>query len=224
MAMIRSDLLFTNCSCSFQLQKPSRTVLSNLREVRENPPPLNVFLNPECNDPGNSQSYPNDPEQMEREADMAADSIDWDITLDSSQIDWDIGTVEETEENGHGLGPYEMVNASDLPNPLPDEDVKSDQPSLAKEETIVSGVSEPGISWDISVENPEVNIIDESGLSCATMDPQLVSPNTSSGAPHLHERSPLLETEYRNKILDDLFEVNVKLKLGRLYSNLVVHF
>lgn len=194
-------------------------MLSNLREVREKPPPLNVFLNPEGLDPST-----NDPNQMEGEADMAADSIDWDITLDSSQIDWDIGAVEETEENGHGLGPYEMVNASDLPNPLPDEDVKSDQPSIPKEESVVPGVSEPGISWDISVENPEVNIIGESGFHCATMDPQLVSPNTCSGAPHLTERSPLLETEYRNKILDDLFEVNVLLKLRRLCINLVVHF
>lgn len=188
--------------------KASRTVLPNLREVRENPPPLNVFLNPEGLDPANSQPHSSDPKQMEVEAEMAADSIDWDITLDSSQIDWDIGSVEETEENGHGLGPYEMVNASDLPCSLPNEDMKSDQPSLAKEESEVPGVSAPGISWDISVENPEVNVIEESGFSCATMDPQLVSPNTFSGAPHgTHERSPLLETEYRNKILDDLFEV-----------------
>ncbi|KAL1809213.1 hypothetical protein ACET3Z_026203 [Daucus carota] len=35
--------------------------------------------------------------------DTVDDGIDWDITLDNSQIDWDIGTVEEADDSSNGL-------------------------------------------------------------------------------------------------------------------------
>lgn len=42
------------------------------------------------------------------------DGIDWDIIMDSFQIDWDIGIVGETDDNVNGLGFYEIVNVSDV--------------------------------------------------------------------------------------------------------------
>ena len=45
--------------------------------------------------------------------DTVDDGIDWDITLDNSQIDWDIGTVEEADDSSNGLASYEIINAGD---------------------------------------------------------------------------------------------------------------
>lgn len=191
------------------MQKASWAVLSNLREVREKPPSLYVFVNPEGLDPANSQSNQSELQQMEGEINMAADNIDWDIALDSSQIDWDIGNVGSAEETD-GLGPYEMINASDVSNSPRREVTESAQPSVTKEEAIAPGVPVSEISWDISIENPEVSVIEESGFSVAHIEPHLIVPHPSSEAPdRIHERSPLLETDYRNRILDDLFEVNM---------------
>ncbi|KAL3533895.1 hypothetical protein ACH5RR_007416 [Cinchona calisaya] len=182
-------------------EKIPRIVLPNLREVREKPPSLSISI---CSGALDSliTASQGEASQVAGETDFAADSIDWDITLDSSQIDWDIGTVEETEENGNGLGPYEIVNASDLPNSLDSEGIESHETSL----TTAPEVTISEISWDVSVENPETNVIEEAGFSGA--EPHLFISNTSSEVQDsTKERSPLLETEYRNKILDNLFEV-----------------
>lgn len=146
-----------------------------------------AFINPQTN--------PNEPNnQMTLEVD-ASDIIDWDITLDSSQIDWDIGTVEEEEDTGNGLGPYEIVDASEIP-----------QSSFIDEVNGENMVSE--ISWDISVDHPEVELTQESAST------DMLAGGHASGINVLNEsqgtsqvRSRLLETEYRSRILDDLFEV-----------------
>ncbi|CAL5350617.1 unnamed protein product [Camellia sinensis] len=68
-------------------------------------------------------------------------------------IDWDIGTVEETEDTGNGLGPYEIVNANEFlqNSPLNDDGVESDKTLLnKKEDVVVPEVSVTQISWDIS--------------------------------------------------------------------------
>ncbi|KAF5940538.1 hypothetical protein HYC85_021705 [Camellia sinensis] len=120
--------------------KTSGTVLPNLRDIIENPPSLNVSVGSEV-----------------------LDTVNVEARLDeSNHIDWDIGTVEETEDTGNGLGPYEIVNANEFlqNSPLNDDGVESDKTLLNKKEDVV-----------------------------------------------VPERSQLLETEYRNKILDDLFEV-----------------
>jgi len=136
-----------------------------------------------------------------------AGGIDWDITLDSSQIDWDIGTVEEADDAANGLGPYEIVNASDiLLETSTNDNEKSSEAGLSGEVADM-GISE--ISWDVSVENPQMDIIEDSGLP-GSVETQLSAPNASVEAQQISGgRSPLLETEYRNKILDDLFEVCV---------------
>ncbi|OIT04329.1 PREDICTED: CDK5RAP3-like protein [Nicotiana attenuata] len=180
--------------------KTAAVVLLNLRSVRERPPSTDVAISSEVLEVMKAQGGYNDLGQMTVETDIAVDGIDWDITLDSSQIDWDIGTVEETEENGNGLGPYEIVNASDiLPSPRNDS-VESHQ--TANEEGFSAPeVSASEISWDISVDNPQVDVIEEDSSQNNAAELRSLQNNLTA------ERSPLLETEYRNKILDDLFEV-----------------
>lgn len=189
-------------------EKTVGTVLPNLREVRENPPSITIPVCSEALDSVVAQPSQSEPNKIAGETDFAADSIDWDITLDSSQIDWDIGTIEETEENGNGLGPYEIVNASDLPNSADSEGIELDERGQMKEEFPAPEVATSEISWDISVENPETNVTEEAGFSGLHSEPHVFTPNSSSEVQgSAKERSPLLETDYRNKILDDLFEV-----------------
>lgn len=177
----------------FWSQKTLGAVLQNLRNVRERPPSLNVSVSTDILHSVTAQASYDGVTHAITEADITADGIDWDITLDSSQIDWDIGTVEETEENSNGLGPYEIVNASDAMEPHLENQGESSVPEVP--------VSE--ISWDISVDNPQVDTVEEVGLlNTGPHASTLIETHTTN-----NERSPFLDTEYRNKILDDLFEV-----------------
>lgn len=184
-------------------------VLPNLRNIREHPPSLNVSVGFEIVDPLNLQSSYNTANN-ERDMDINADNIDWDISVESSQVDWDIGTIEETEDTGNGLGPYEIVNSSEiLQSSSPNEVEVSDPfPSNKGVDELHPEVSASEISWDISVETPQVDVIDDVNV------PNDVSENQTYVTDHLcqttetkEERSQLLETDYRNKILDDLYEV-----------------
>ncbi|XP_068341980.1 CDK5RAP3 protein homolog [Pyrus communis] len=179
----------------------SLAVLTNLKNLREHPPSLNVPVGSEVVDSGNVQSSNNDINNAAVDVEINEDNIDWDFSVESSQIDWDIGTVdtvEETDDTGNGLGPYEMVNASEVQSSS-NEAVKSD---------LIPEASVSEISWDISVETPQVNVIDGLNLSNVIVDNQTSALDTSTQTTEIHEgRSQLLETEYRNKILDDLNEV-----------------
>lgn len=176
-------------------------MLTNLKDLREHPPSLDVSVDLEVVDSGNVQ----DSNNVTADADANADSIDWDFSVDSSQIDWDIGTVEEAEDAGNGLGPYEMVNASEILQSSPNEAAQSD---------LVPEVSVSDISWDISVETPQVDTIDDVNLS-NVVENQTSVLDTSTQTTEIKEgRSQLLETEYRNKILDDLNEVYDSLLYG----------
>ncbi|KAF5936144.1 hypothetical protein HYC85_027273 [Camellia sinensis] len=107
-------------------------------------------------------------------------------------------TVEETEDTSNGLGPYEIVDANEFlqNSPLNDDDV------------VVPEVSVSEISWDISVENPQVHVIEGTGLSNAVFESHTSIPNIVTETQEIaQQRSQLLETEYRNKILDYLFEI-----------------
>lgn len=191
--------------------KTSGTVLPNLRDIIENPPSLNVSVGSEVLDTVNVEARLDESNYVTGEMGVVADIIDWDITVDNSQIDWDIGTVEETEDTGNGLGPYEIVNANEFlqNSPLNDDGVEPDETLLnKKEDVVVPVVSVSEISWDISVENPQVHVIEDTGLSNAVLESHTSIPNIVTETQEIaQQRSQLLETEYRNKILDDLFEI-----------------
>lgn len=173
-------------------------VLLNLKDIRENPPFLNVSAAAEILGSADFQSSSND-------------SIDWDISVDSAQIDWDIGTVEETEDAGNGLGPYEIVDASEI---LQGSQETDQTPSNKEGNTLPPELSASEISWDISVETPQVDVTDNANPRNISMENQKSIPDALTQMPGINEdRSQLLETEYRNKILDDLYEVYSYLSL-----------
>ncbi|XP_039026282.1 CDK5RAP3-like protein [Hibiscus syriacus] len=185
--------------------KSSLAVLLSLKNVRENPPSLNVSAVSETLDLENTHNEIN---FAVGDIDVNADAIDWDISVDSAQIDWDIGTLGETDDGGNGLGPYEIVNASEiLQNSSPNEVAESDKTPLDKAENAPE-ISVSDISWDISVETPQVDVIDDVSLTNTQLENQTYAPYSlplTRGT--REERSQLLETEYRNKILDDLYEM-----------------
>ncbi|TYI65248.1 hypothetical protein E1A91_D09G144200v1 [Gossypium mustelinum] len=186
--------------------KSSLAVLLSLKDICENPPSLSVSAASETLDLENTH---NDIDLGRGDIDVSADAIDWDISVDNAQIDWDIGTLEETDDGGGGgLGPYEIVNASDiLQSSSPNEVAESDKTPLDKTENPPE-ISVSDISWDISVETPQVDVIDEVSLPNIQLENQTYAPDSlplTRGT--REERSQLLETEYRNKILDDLYEM-----------------
>ncbi|XP_022967759.1 CDK5RAP3-like protein isoform X1 [Cucurbita maxima] len=175
------------------------TVLPSLGHIREHPPSLHVSVGFEIVDSVNDQSSYIEPDAIGQTG-IAADNIDWDISLENTQIDWDIGALEETEDTGNGLGPYEIVHASDaLESSYQMESSKEGSTTLPE-----ATVSE--ISWDVSVETPQVDIIDDVTLPDIEVNNKTFIPSTHS-AEITEVRSQLLETEYRNKILDDLYEI-----------------
>ncbi|XP_027365470.1 CDK5RAP3-like protein [Abrus precatorius] len=185
--------------------RSSGAVLQNLRNMRENPPSLNVAVDSEIINDATVHSSKNELNPATSNLEIAAPEIDWDIAVEGSQIDWDIGTVEETEDAGNGLGPYEIINASDVIQTCSQtEDVGSD-PTISNQEL----GSHADISWDISVETPQVDVIDDdSAAPTVLLENQTSLPDTLSQlTENKKERSQLLDTEYRNKILDDLYEM-----------------
>ncbi|GLT37173.1 hypothetical protein SLA2020_115070 [Shorea laevis] len=188
--------------------KSPSIVLPNLKDIRENPPTLNVSVVSDLLDSANGQSTSNEINHVMGGMDVIADNIDWDISVEGAQINWDIGTVEETDDSANGLGPYEMVNASDLQS---SEAMESDKTPLNKmDDSTLPEISVSDISWDISVETPQVDVIDDVSLPNVSSENQTYVPDTLPQTQNLEikeERSQLLETEYRNKILDDLYEI-----------------
>jgi len=184
------------------LQRSLGDVIQNLKNMRENPPSLNVAVDSDIISDVNVHESKNELNPATSNAAIAVPDIDWDISVESSQIDWDIGTVEETEDNGNGLGPYEIINASDI----------GSDPTVSNQEL----GSHADISWDISVDTPQVDVIDDDSAPTVVLETQTSLPDALSQlTENKEERSQLLDTEFRNKILDDLYEVY------NIYANLL---
>ncbi|KAK4757380.1 hypothetical protein SAY87_018681 [Trapa incisa] len=180
------------------------TVLPNLIGVRKNPPSLMVSAVSDINE---STLHQTDYTEAARgNADPAVYNIDWDISVDNSAIDWDIGTIEETEDSANGLGPYEIVNASEVLQSSSNEAIKTN-PSTGGE-NLQQEMTASEISWDISVETPQVDVMDDISLSNVGPDnPKLAAHPSTETSESKESRSQFLETDYRNAILDDLNEV-----------------
>lgn len=189
--------------------------MTNLRDLVENPPSLSVEDHGSVTESLKVTASSVIDGELVLDADNAIDNIDWDISVDSSQIDWDIATTEETEEAVNGLGPYEIVNSSEaLQASIEDNSMGSEQCLVNKPEDVPdSSLSE--ISWDISVENPQVDVHEDAVVMNTSDQNQSAVPSSSIQSIGIkQERSKLLDTEYRNKILDDLFEVLLCLPLN----------
>jgi len=93
-------------------------------------------------------------------------------------IDWDIATVEETDDSGNDLGPCEIVNASDI----------SQNSSLNEvEENVHTEISVSEISWDITVETPQVDAINDANLANMGLENQTYFLNTLTHTPGMKE-------------------------------------
>ncbi|MCL7026371.1 hypothetical protein MKW94_000537 [Papaver nudicaule] len=191
-------------------EKTPGVVLPNLRDLVENPPSLSVEDHGSVIESSKVIGSSVIDGELVTDADNPNDNIDWDISVDNSQIDWDIEATEETEEAANGLGPYEIVNASEaLQVSAEDNSLELEQCLSSKsEDSHAPDSSSPDVSWDISVENPQLDMLEEAVVVNVDMETQSgVASGSVKSTGIKQERSQLLDTEYRNKILDDLFEI-----------------
>uniref|UniRef100_A0A1D1XL83 CDK5RAP3-like protein n=1 Tax=Anthurium amnicola TaxID=1678845 RepID=A0A1D1XL83_9ARAE len=194
------------------LQNNPSQVLLNLKHLHEDPPNLHVCVSAEV------LNSPRDPSKLDSSlltegetagGHVATDGIVWNISVNDAQIDWDIGTVEQTDEQRNDFGSYEMINSNEeLQDSERGNTLASDYTSLNKAEGLVTETSESEICWDISIENPQIDVIEDAVPSDLGLQDHSSSVNASEQPQNVEEESSqLLDTEYRNKILDDLFEL-----------------
>lgn len=186
-------------------------VLQALKNLLENPPSLSITVSLEVQNSLLNQSNLPSAYIMAVEGspdiDVTAGGIDWDISLSDTQIDWD---VDQNEVSGDGFGSYEIIDAhKDLDESETGDNLVSDNYTSLNvlDAGIVSGAAEAEISWDISIENRKMDAA-EHFTPGSSQEVQQMDPVVLSSLHYLEEdRSQFLDSEYRNKILDDLFEL-----------------
>ena len=179
-------------------------VLTNLKHLHENPPNLKVSVSPEVFNSLRDSEKSNISHQKNGIESTDEIEIDWNISVDDSQIDWDV-EIEQVEESADGFGSYEIISSTEgLENPEREKDLISDPESLnVNEETAGNGIPKSEICWDISLEESPAEV-PEDAVQPKAFD--LADATEMTGIEE-GERSQLLDKEYRNRILDDLFEV-----------------
>lgn len=198
------------CRDAHSEKEESVVVLPFLSNLHENPPSLYISVSLEIENSLKDQSEldPAYPMTVEGSADMdvAIAGIDWNLSVDDDQIDWDVGQPELSVDDG--LGSYEIIDAhKELHESENGDVVLSDNISVI-EEGVLSKTTSTELCWDISIENPQVSATEHLDSPSSSQEVQQVEPIQSSSSQFLKEkRSQLLETEYRNKILDDLLEL-----------------
>lgn len=196
--------------------KVSGIVLPSLRDLRDNPPVLDVFSNSEV--AATAVPLTNKEQGKTFEAEVSSNDIDWNINTtadENAEIDWEIGTIEQSETFGNDNVKQTLQPVNEkMEFVLHDDAVEGGFQSLDNKDDGIdwnvedAGVSEPTqseICWDISIEDASV------ALSAEPME-QESSVNHLSNFPEAtengkHPSSPFLDTEYRIKLLDDLFEL-----------------
>ncbi|CAD6339459.1 unnamed protein product [Miscanthus lutarioriparius] len=173
------------------------SVLHKLKELQANPPSLHVSVYNEIKRSlGEAPKSHGFVSAGQIDSNVAADDIDWDISVDANEIDWDIGAVEQpVEESGNGFGSYEIIDANIELAGSENYNVSVSDKSLNQEDL---PSSESGICWDITADSSEeIASIQNAPSELEQPQSQMVT----------EDRSRLLEKEYRNDILDDLLEV-----------------
>lgn len=172
-------------------------MLYKLKELQANPPSLHVSVYNEIKSSHGEaeKSHGFTVSAGQNDSNVAADDIDWDISVDANEIDWDIGAVEEpVEESGNGFGSYEIIDANIELADSENYNVSVSDKSLNKD----LASSESGICWDITTDSSEeIATIQNASSELEQSQSQMIA----------EDRSRLLEKEYRNDILDDLLEV-----------------
>ncbi|RZS15530.1 hypothetical protein BHM03_00047375 [Ensete ventricosum] len=120
--------------------------------------------------------------------------IDWNISVDDTQIDWDIGAVDQLEESGNSFGSYEIIDYNvDLKDSENGKDLLYDNTSSKTAVGVVPEASESEICWDISLENHQVDMLEDAVVPDARIDKP--NPTETSQPESFEERSQLLETD-----------------------------
>ncbi|KAG0475288.1 hypothetical protein HPP92_014974 [Vanilla planifolia] len=205
-------------------EKGAIDVLKSLKGLRENPPPLNISVSMEVQGSQNGLSKLDSGYPMvvvePADDDLTVGGIDWNIAVNDGQINWDISTWDMKEELSDGSGSYEIIDGHNESQKLEsgDDALFDDKTSQnVLEEGTVSKTSESEMCWDICIENPQCDADENLAQSNSSKEVQLVASMESTASQSLEEqRSPLLDTDYRNKLLDDLFELK-----SFLYQRLV---
>ncbi|XP_057817825.2 CDK5RAP3-like protein [Cryptomeria japonica] len=159
------------------------------------------------------------------EKEISSNEIDWNVNTavdEMAEIDWEIEPVEQTETSENGImqedvHPHtENVDFVSLENDLNDKsqslDSKDGEIEWNIENTEASEAVQSEICWDISIEDISGDVRE--------MSFEVDSPANhfdNGGAENgMHPNSRFLETEYRNKLLDDLFELKAFLNISIL--------
>lgn len=193
----------------------SRNVLPSLRDFRDNPPVLDVFSS---SDVSATADLLTKEQEKTSGVEVSSNDIDWNINTtadETAEIDWEIGTIEQSETCRNDKVEQTLKPTSEkLEFVLQDDTVKGGfQPIDTKndiidhnvEDTGVSEPIQPEICWEISIEDASVAATEE------TMERESLAHHLSNFPEatenEKHPLSPFLDTEYRNKLLDDLFEL-----------------
>lgn len=193
----------------------SRNVLPSLRDFRDNPPVLDVFSS---SDVAATAVLLTKEQEKTSGVEVSSNDIDWNINTtadETAEIDWEIGTIEQSETCRNDKVEQTLKPTSEkLEFVLQDDTVKGGfQPIDTKndiidhnvEDTGVSEPIQPEICWEISIEDASVAATEE------TMERESLAHHLSNFPEatenEKHPLSPFLDTEYRNKLLDDLFEL-----------------
>lgn len=185
--------------CHTEDKRNSDSVLPKLKDLQANPPSLHVSVYNEIKsslgEAPKSPGFTVSAGEIDSNV-AAADDIDWDISVDTNEIDWDIGAVEQPgEESGDGFGSYEIIDANIELAGSENYNVGVSDKSMNKEDL---ASSESGICWDITADSSEeIASIQNASSVLEQSQSQMIA----------EDRSLLLEKEYRNNILDDLLEV-----------------
>lgn len=185
-------------------------VLKNLRNLQTHPPSLNISISYDILYQHEEATLTSWTGVTSNNADISADGIDWNISLDDSQIDWNIDLVEEHDVLVDVIGTCEIINPTEEILDDGRENGREAADDLHKDASTLNSGPDADMCTELSIANSQTsNLIDDNTSAATVLEAQPLIPDSmdqreSSG----DARSQLLDNEFRNNILDDLFELN----------------